>query len=335
MALSFTLAIDKMQAPAIGRAAGHNLRLHSTQSQLRKEAWFTPQGRHPVEPWRPELLEKAQGLAKRKDAVLAVQFIVQLGNQTDWRHQPEPDFPEGRPIEKEQVAAAMNRAARGIREWVEQEFGEDNCVGIDLHTDESSPHFHVVVTPIKDGKLQAKAWLDGPSRVAALRKRAWQAVNAHIKCEYSPGAPGGAPHDPTKAAGQTPAPSLVDKMTGHARAKALELENAELRKRCEALEQVQFSRQKTRYRAEMAAVAEKAQEDAAKAVAGQKSAVMALLNAEIRVQQLQETIERQAKELQTVHANNAKLADENNELLEKLIELSPSQMRGGLTHRRS
>ena len=321
-----------MQSPSIGRAEGHNLRLHNTQSQLRKAAWFTPEGRHEVEPWRPDVLARAKGLAKRKDAVQAIQFVIQIGNQTDWRHEPEQDFPEGRPMK---IADAMNSAARGIRAWVEQEFGEDNCVGIDLHTDESSPHFHVVVTPVRDGKLQAKAWLDGSRKLAALRKRAWQAVNAHIKCEYSPGAPGGAPHDPTKAAGQTPAPSLVDKMTGHARAKALELENAELRKRCEALEQVQFSRQKTRYRAEMAAVAEKAQEDAAKAVAGQKSAVMALLNAEIRVQQLQETIERQAKELQTVHANNAKLADENNELLEKLIELSPSQMRGGLTHRRS
>ena len=332
MALSFTFAVDKMQSPSIGRAEGHNLRLHNTQSQLRKAAWFTPEGRHEVEPWRPDVLARAKRLAKRKDAVQAIQFVTQIGNQTDWRHEPEQDFPEGRPMK---IADAMNSAARGIRAWVEQEFGEDNCVGIDLHTDESSPHFHVVVTPVRDGKLQAKAWLDGPSKLAALRKRAWQAVNAHIKCEYSPGAPGGAPHDPTKAAGQTPAPSLVDKMTGHARAKALELENAELRKRCEALEQVQFSRQKTRYRAEMAAVAEKAQEDAAKAVAGQKSAVMALLSAEIRVQQLQETIERQAKEIQTVHANNAKLADENNELLEKLIELSPSQMRGGLTHRRS
>lgn len=332
MALSFTFAVDKMQSPSIGRAEGHNLRLHNTQSQLRKAAWFTPEGRHEVEPWRPDVLARAKGLAKRKDAVQAIQFVIQIGNQTDWRHEPEQDFPEGRPMK---IADAMNSAARGIRAWVEQEFGEDNCVGIDLHTDESSPHFHVVVTPVRDGKLQAKAWLDGPSKLAALRKRAWQAVNAHIKCEYSPGAPGGAPHDPTKAAGQTPAPSLVDKMTGHARAKALELENAELRKRCEALEQVQFSRQKTRYRAEMAAVAEKAQEDAAKAVAGQKSAVMALLSAEIRVQQLQETIERQAKEIQTVHANNAKLADENNELLEKLRELSPSQLSGGLTHRRS
>ena len=330
MALSFTLAIDKMQAPAIGRAAGHNLRLHSTQSQLRKEAWFTPQGRHPVEPWRPELLEKAQGLAKRKDAVLAVQFIVQLGNQTDWRHQPEPDFPEGRPIEKEQVAAAMNRAARGIREWVEQEFGEDNCVGIDLHTDESSPHFHVVVTPIKDGKLQAKAWLDGPSRVAALRKRAWQAVNAHIKCEYTPGAAGGEPHDPRKAAGQAPvpAPSLIDKMSGHARAKALEQENAELRAKNDALQQALFSRKKGHYVAEAIEAARKAKagEDAAKKAAEGHRCELAAANLELKA--LRQTVVQHTNEIKTVRACNAKLADENNELLDEVRGLKQELGRG-------
>ena len=326
MALSFTFAVDKMQSPSIGRAEGHNLRLHNTQSQLRKAAWFTPEGRHEVEPWRPDVLARAKGLAKRKDAVQAIQFVIQIGNQTDWRHEPEQDFPEGRPMK---IADAMNSAARGIRAWVEQEFGEDNCVGIDLHTDESSPHFHVVVTPVRDGKLQAKAWLDGPRKLAALRKRAWQAVNAHIKCEYSPGAPGGAPHDPTKAAGQTPAPSLVDKMTGHARARELEQQNAALREENEQLKQARFSRQKTQYRAEMAAAAEKALEDAAKAVEGQKSAVMALLNAEVRAQQLQETIHQQANEIKTVRAYNAKLADENNELLDKLRELSPTRGRPG------
>ena len=86
MALSFSLPIDKMKSTDLGRSEGHNCRLHPTASQLRPEAWFTRQGRHEVESWRPELLEKAKGLAKRKDAVLAIQFIVQLGNQTDWRH---------------------------------------------------------------------------------------------------------------------------------------------------------------------------------------------------------------------------------------------------------
>ena len=85
MALSFSLAIDKMQSSSVGRAEGHNLRLHATESQLRPEAWFTPEGRHQVTPWRPEALVKAKGLAKRKDAVQAIQFVIQLGNQTDWR----------------------------------------------------------------------------------------------------------------------------------------------------------------------------------------------------------------------------------------------------------
>lgn len=334
MALSFTLAIDKMQAPAIGRAAGHNLRLHSTQSQLRKEAWFTPQGRHPVEPWRPELLEKAQGLAKRKDAVLAVQFIVQLGNQTDWRHQPEPDFPEGRPIEKEQVAAAMNRAARGIREWVEQEFGEDNCVGIDLHTDESSPHFHVVVTPIKDGKLQAKAWLDGASKVAALRKRAWQAVNAYIACEYKPGAAGGAPHDPNKAAGQAPvpAPSILDKVTGHAKAKKLERENAALREENDQLKQALFSRQKGRYSADLlekTKQAELAAEIAQKALGEAKQELLSLKwDTGLALKQLETQVGKQGAEITKLKGYNRQLADQNNELDEKLRELMPKKYQG-------
>ncbi|MGU5731580.1 plasmid recombination protein, partial [Aeromonas jandaei] len=248
MALSFSLAIDKMQAPATGRAEGHNLRLHKTESQLRPEAWFTPEGRHQVEPWRPERLTKAKGLAKRKDAVQAIQFVIQLGNQTDWRGEPEPNFPEGKPID---ITDQINLAGKGIRAWVEKEFGDENCVGIDLHTDESSPHFHVVVTPIKDGKLQAKAWLDGVSKVAALRKRAWQAVNAYIACEYKPGAAGGAPHDPRKAAGQVPAPSILDKVTGHAKAKRLERENAALQEENARLKQALFSRQKGRYSADL------------------------------------------------------------------------------------
>lgn len=331
MALSFSLAIDKMQASSVGRAEGHNLRLHATESQLRPEAWFTPEGRHQVTPWRPEALVKAKGLAKRKDAVQAIQFVIQLGNQTDWREEPELDFPEGRPLH---IAKPMNLAARGVKAWAAQEFGEDNIVGIDFHTDESSPHFHVVVTPIRDGKLQAKAWLDGASRVAALRKRAWQAINAHIACEYKPGAAGGAPHDPRKAAGQVPvpAPSLLDKVTGHAKAKKLERENAALREENDQLKQALFSRQKGRYSADLlekAKQAELAAEIAQRALGEAKQELLSLKwDAGQIVKQLETQIGKQGAEITKLQGYNRRLADQNNELDEKLRELMPKKYQG-------
>ena len=325
MALSFSLAIDKMQSSSVGRAEGHNLRLHATESQLRPEAWFTPQGRHQVKPWRPEALVKAKGLAKRKDAVQAIQFVIQLGNQTDWREDPEPDFPEGRPLD---IADPINLAAKGIREWAAQEFGKDNIVGIDLHTDESSPHFHVVVTPIKDGKLQAKAWLDGASKVAALRKRAWQAVNAYIACEYKPGAAGGAPHDPRKAAGQVPAPSILDKATGHAKAKRLERENAALQEENARLKQALFSRQKGRYSADLLEKAEQAElaaENAQKALGEAKQELFDLKQNASLHEQAVTRLETQIKKLEGYRND---LSDQLNEAEEQLRELKPEQYQG-------
>ncbi len=332
MALSFSLAIDKMQASSIGRAEGHNLRLHATESQLRKEAWFTPQGRHQVKPWRPDQLAKAKGLAKRKDAVQAIQFVIQLGNQTDWREDPEPDFPEGRPLD---IADPINLATKGVREWATKEFGKDNIVGIDLHTDESSPHFHIVVTPIKDGKLQAKAWLDGASKVAALRKRAWQAVNAYIACEYKPGAAGGAPHDPRKAAGQVPAPSMLDKVTGHAKAKRLERENAALQEENAQLKQALFSRQKGRYSAdnlEKAQEAGRSVENAQRALGEAKQEILGLKwdagQREQTVRRLETEIGKRDAEITKLKSYNRQLSEQNNELDEKLRELLPRRSRG-------
>jgi DNA repair exonuclease SbcCD ATPase subunit len=329
MALSFSFAIDKMQAPAAGRAEGHNVRLHPTESQLRKEAWFTPEGRHVVAPWRAEVLERAKKLAKRKDAVHAIQFVIQLGNQTDWRYEPEHDFQEGRPIPS--IAEPINLAAKGIREWVTKEFGDDNCVGIDLHTDESSPHFHVVVTPIKDGKLQAKAWMDGPSKVAALRKRAWQAVNAHVACEYTPGAPGGAPHDPGKAAGKIPVPepSVINKVTGYSKAKALEEENAALREENSQLKQALFSRKKGRYSADNLEKAKQATAAAEKAQSEQRAAQAEAKRLSAELKSAQSLLMRQAIEIQTLEGYRNSLSEQLHEAEEKIRELTLSQPRPG------
>ena len=197
--MKFTMAIEKKNKVSIGRSEGHNTRLHNTTSQLPQSAWLTPKGCHSVADWRAEQIEVAKGLAKRKDAVVAIELVVQVGDQTDWREMPTPEHPYGRP--RPGMKKMMGQLGEAAMEAAKREFGAENIVGVTLHTDESSPHVHIVVTPIKDGKLQAKAWLDGPQKCAALRERIWEVVSHQIDCDYERGAPGGAPHDPGKAAG--------------------------------------------------------------------------------------------------------------------------------------
>jgi hypothetical protein len=203
--MKFSLAIDKMKATDVGRAAGHNCRLHPTASQLPQGSWFTDKGRHEIVAWRPDVIAKARGLSKRKDAVVAISIVLQVGNQLDWREKETVECPDGRPRggqNNKKNIETMALLAKSAREWAVQEFGAENVVGVDLHTDESSPHVHVVVTPVCDGKLQAKAWLDGAARCAKLRKRAFETVSRYIECEYTPGQAGGAKHDPEQAAGR-------------------------------------------------------------------------------------------------------------------------------------
>ena len=328
MAPSFSMAIDKMKSGDMGRSKGHNCRQHPTASQLRPEAWFTREGRHVVQSWRDDVAERATKLAKRKDAVVGLSLIFQIGNQTDWRNEPEPEFPEGQP--KGAIADPINALCRAVRAWASQEFGEENVVGIDLHTDESTPHVHLVVTPVHEGRLQAKHWLDGPAACAKLRKRAWSAVNALVPCQYTPGAAGGLPHDPLKAAGQVPvpAPSLLDRMSGHARSKELERQNAELREENAALKQALFSRKKGHYVAEAVAEAKqaKANEEAAKGAAEGHRRELGEAKRELTA--LQQTVAQQASEIKAVRAYNAKLSDENNELIDEVRGLKRELGRG-------
>jgi len=178
--------------------------MHATASQLPQHAWLTKQGHHPCMEWRQKRLESAKALAKRKDAVIAIEFIIQIGDQTYWRETPTKENPYGRP--RSSICKDLKSLLMASRDAAVQEFGEDNLVGVDLHTDESSPHVHVVVTPVKAGRLQAKAWLNGARMCAKLRAQMFSVVNRYLPCEYTPGARGGAPHDPSRAAGGPSAP---------------------------------------------------------------------------------------------------------------------------------
>lgn len=207
--MKFTLAIEKKNRNNIGTVEGHNTRIHPTQSQLPEAAWITPQGHHSVIAFNPDLLATAKGLAKRKDAVLAVELVIGVGNQTDWRDMPTEDDPHGK--RQPGTTKKLNALVAGVKAAAIAEFGRERIVSIDLHTDESTPHIHVVFVPISEGKLQAKKWLDGSVACAGLRQRLHAVVDQHISCDYTPGGPGGAPHNAAKAAGAVDAPRSVAK----------------------------------------------------------------------------------------------------------------------------
>ena len=226
--MKFTMAPMKHNRSTVGRIEGHNTRLHTTASQLPKVAWFTGKGRHKIIAWDGAVLTRAKSLAKRKDAVLAIELILQVGKQSDWREIPTAEHPHGKPkpgcVEPlKKFAAAAVKAGKAI-------FGADNIISLELHTDESSPHLHLVVAPIHEGRLQAKHWLDGPKMVAQLREKLHAIINETVPCTYEKGGTGGLPHDPGKAAGALPVPSagLFKKLKG-AVSNVIELEEAKKR----------------------------------------------------------------------------------------------------------
>lgn len=195
--MKFSMPIEKKNRNTIGQVEGHNCRLHSTKSQLPSEAWFTKEGKLELLPWRADLLAEAKSLSVRKDSVLAIQLVLQVGNQDEWRDEPTVEHPYGRPIADS--SGLIDRLCDGALAAAIKEFGAERLISVVLHTDETSPHVHVLVAPIVDGKLNAKKWLNGSSACGALRERLHSSVNRHLACEYEKGAPGGLPHDPSLA----------------------------------------------------------------------------------------------------------------------------------------
>ena len=239
--LSFSFSAAKMKKGDMSIAKGHNLRTHQTESQLPKSAWLAKEAHYTFTRWSDEQAEKSVSLAKRKDAVVGIEMTFQVGSQADWREEPTKNNIHGKP---KKYPANLKAMGQQIGKFLAAEFGAENIVSLELHMDESSPHFHAVVTPIKDGKLNAKHWMDGPARLSKLYERAHRHVTRAVPCEYHKGRAGGMKHDPSKRAGAEPAPGMLDKLM---KLKPLMDENAKLRARVQRLEQVQFSREKRRH----------------------------------------------------------------------------------------
>ncbi|MBV1777359.1 plasmid recombination protein [Burkholderiaceae bacterium DAT-1] len=259
--LSFSFQIEKKHRGDMTIAKGHNLREHPTASQLPDAAWFTQRPKYTIITWDNDRVRYANSLAKRKDAVIGIELFFQVGRQQDWRKMPTKDFPWGKPKDPKDWPADLHKMAIDISDFLNAVFGEQNIISLELHLDESTPHYHAVVIPVSiENKLQSKCWLNGPAAMGRLYAKAHQFVSKSVPCTYTPRSRrGGKPHDPGKAAGQAEIPGLLDKLTQY---KAMLIENKALRKRVSELEKVVFTHEKTRYSAAKLRQAERILENA-------------------------------------------------------------------------
>jgi len=108
-----------------------------------------------------ELLKEAAKNTKsgkiRSNAVHAVELIFTASS--DW----EGDW---------------DKYLRAANNWAANLFGgEKNCIHASFHVDERTKHSHIIFTPIKDGKLNAKAFIGGSrDRMIALQTDFWEKV---------------------------------------------------------------------------------------------------------------------------------------------------------------
>ncbi len=88
--------------------------------------------------------------ALRKDAVIGLEFTTSVPK--DYMHKLN----------------ITEWAERNV-EWMKQRYGEDNVLHAVLHMDESTPHIHFFVTPVKDGKFNAKDIIGGRNEMRQLQ----------------------------------------------------------------------------------------------------------------------------------------------------------------------
>ncbi|RQV19508.1 MobV family relaxase [Burkholderia gladioli] len=98
-----------------------------------------------------ELDKRLENVEKfRKDAVQLVNIV--LSATPDW-------FNQG--------GSAEDWGANAQR-WLEEQFGTENIIYSVMHLDEKTPHIHCAFVPLRNNKLQASYWFDGPKKLRTL-----------------------------------------------------------------------------------------------------------------------------------------------------------------------
>jgi hypothetical protein len=89
----------------------------------------------------------------RKDAVKMLEFVITAS----------PTFFENN--YKEDIDSYLLESQK----FIERKFGKENILSLVIHRDEKTPHIHILLTPIVDGKFNAKKALGGPAGLSSLQ----------------------------------------------------------------------------------------------------------------------------------------------------------------------
>lgn len=136
-------------------------------SQLSQDQWLAPKPMYTLRKCDWKKLEaadaqvgtKVDGVTVRSNAVAVVGLHFQLGHSSLWRDENGKPLPAGkRPNMKKLAEQAVLEA--------EKIYGSGNVVGAALHCDEVSPHVEVYIVPMRDGRLNAKSFIDGPGELS-------------------------------------------------------------------------------------------------------------------------------------------------------------------------
>jgi hypothetical protein len=115
----------------------------------------------------------AAGCKVRKNAVMAIEHLITAS--------PEA-FKYKKIIGEDGKPALLgniknwNNFESAASKWLIEQYGAENVVNVHVHKDEETPHIHAVVVPIKDGKLNARHFVNGREKLSAMQDSFSEAV---------------------------------------------------------------------------------------------------------------------------------------------------------------
>ncbi len=154
------MRVEKLKSKAAIRGmSSHNFRAIETPNADKSR---TAKNEHKAAQSVSECMQRYDDLKPdkiRKNAVHALDYMITTSSDASDRDK--------------QIAIEESIA------WIEEKHGKENVLLCSVHRDETTPHAHVLVMPLKDGKLNAKHFVGGSKhRLSELQDELHERVSA-------------------------------------------------------------------------------------------------------------------------------------------------------------